>query len=288
MMKWIGSATVGCLVLTAVVAISLLVGCSSGQPANGEPANGEPADGASQGLGSHEHLVGAVLWSQTAAEARALYYQAFNLAEMKLDEALQSQAGGEKLAVVVDIDETLLDNSPCYAEMIKTDGLYGNCWLEWVDLTEAEALPGAKDFLDFAESRGVEVFYVSNRYEGQRDATIENLVGAGFPYVDNDHVLLREGGSSKEGRRQAVAEDYDIALLIGDNAIDFADVFDDRTVSERAEEVDALKDEFGNRFIVLPNPMYGDWEDAVYEYNKGLSAEEEDSLRKDTLHGYSQ
>ena len=288
MMKWKGSARAGCMVLIAVVAVSILAGCSSEQPANGEPANGQPTNAATQDLGSHEHLVGAVLWVQTAAEARALCYQAFNLAEMKLDEALQSQTGGEKLAVVVDIDETVLDNSPAYAEMIKTDGLFGNCWLEWVGLAEAEALPGAGDFLDFAESHGVEVFYVSNRYEGQREATMENLAGVGFPYVDDDHVLLREADSSKEGRRQAVAEDFEIALFIGDNAIDFADEFDDKSVSQRAAEVDALQDEFGNRFIVLPNPMYGDWEDAVYGYDRSLSAEEQDSLRKDALQCYSQ
>ncbi|MCK4783506.1 MAG: 5'-nucleotidase, lipoprotein e(P4) family, partial [Desulfobacteraceae bacterium] len=236
----------------------------------------------------NEHYVMAVLWFQTAAEAQALYYQAFNLAEMKLDEALQSHTGGEKLAVIVDIDETVLDNSPCRAELIKTDKDFTTCWLEWMDLAEAKPLPGAKAFLDYAASCGVEVFYVSNRFEAQRETTIENLVSVGFPYADDDHVYLREGGPSKESRRQAIAENYEIILLIGDNVNDFADVFQDKLVPDRAAEVNSLKDEFGNTFIVLPNPMYGDWEDAVYEYERPLRDEEKDSLRKEMLEGYSE
>ena len=279
MIKWKASTKISYLVIASLIAISLLTGCSSTEQAT----NGETVE-----YDKNEHYVMAVLWFQTAAEAQALYYQAFNLAEMKLDEALQSHTGGEKLAVIVDIDETVLDNSPCRAELIKTDKDFTTCWLEWMDLAEAKPLPGAKAFLDYAASCGVEVFYVSNRFEAQRETTIENLVSAGFPYADDDHVYLREGGPSKESRRQAIAENYEIILLIGDNVNDFADVFQDKLVPDRAAEVNSLKDEFGNTFIVLPNPMYGDWEDAVYEYERPLRDEEKDSLRKEMLEGYSE
>ncbi|MGB2799499.1 MAG: HAD family acid phosphatase, partial [Dehalococcoidia bacterium] len=160
--------------------------------------------------------------------------------------------------------------------------------LEWVDLIEAKPLPGAKEFLDYTASCDVEVFYVSNRFEAQREVTRENLLSVGFPYADDDHIYLREGGPSKESRRQAIAEDYQIILLIGDNLNDFSDVFEDKLVPDRAAEVDSLKDEFGSRFIILPNPMYGDWEDAVYEYGRALSDAEEDTLRKEMLEGYSE
>lgn len=279
MIKWKASTKISYLVIAAIVTILLMTGCSSTEQAT----NGETVE-----YNKNEHYVMAVLWFQTAAEARALYYQAFNLAEMKLDEALQSHTGGEKLAVIVDIDETVLDNSPCRAELIKTDKDFATCWLEWVDLIEAKPLPGAKEFLDYTASCGVEVFYVSNRFEAQREVTRENLVSVGFPYADDDHIYLREGGPSKESRRQAIAENYEIILLIGDNVNDFADVFQDKLVPDRAAEVDSLKDEFGNTFIVLPNPMYGDWEDAVYEYERPLRDEEKDSLRKEMLEGYSQ
>jgi 5'-nucleotidase (lipoprotein e(P4) family) len=278
MMKWKGSTKISYLIIAAVIAVSLLAGCSNEQPTNGETADYD----------KNEHYVMAVLWFQTAAEAQALYYQAFNLAEMKLDEALQSQKGGEKLAVIVDIDETVLDNSPYYAEIIDTNEEYPVGWAEWTNLAQAEPLPGAKDFLDYAESRGVEVFYVSNRFESQKEVTIENLISAGFPYADDEHIYLREMESSKESRRQAIAENYQIVLLLGDNVNDFTDVFEEKSVSDRATEVESLKDEFGDRFIVLPNPMYGSWESAVYEYQGALSYEEEDSLRKDMLEGYSQ
>ena len=279
MIKWKASTKISYLVIAAIVTILLMTGCSSTEQAT----NGETVE-----YDKNEHYVMAVLWFQTAAEAQALYYQAFNLAEMKLDEALQSHTGGEKLAVIVDIDETVLDNSPCRAELIKTDKDFATCWLEWVDLIEAKPLPGAKEFLDYTASCGVEVFYVSNRFEAQREVTRENLVSVGFPYADDDHIYLREGGPSKESRRQAIAENYEIILLIGDNVSDFADVFQDKLVPDRAAEVDSLKDEFGNTFIVLPNPMYGDWEDAVYEYERPLRDEEKDSLRKEMLEGYSQ
>ncbi|MGB2853396.1 MAG: 5'-nucleotidase, lipoprotein e(P4) family [Dehalococcoidia bacterium] len=279
MIKWKASTKISYLVIAAIVTILLMTGCSSTEQAT----NGETVEYDKNG-----HYVMAVLWFQTSAEARALYYQAFNLAEMKLDEALQSQTGDEKLAVIVDIDETVLDNSPCRAELIKTDKDYATCWLEWVDLIEAKPLPGAKEFLDYTASCDVEVFYVSNRFEAQREVTRENLLSVGFPYADDDHIYLREGGPSKESRRQAIAEDYQIILLIGDNLNDFSDVFEDKLVPDRAAEVDSLKDEFGSRFIILPNPMYGDWEDAVYEYGRALSDAEEDTLRKEMLEGYSE
>jgi len=279
MIKWKASTKISYLVIAATITILLMTGCSSTEQAT----NGETVE-----YDKNEHYVMAVLWFQTAAEAQALYYQAFNLAEMKLDEALQSQTDGEKLAVIVDIDETVLDNSPCRAELIKTDKDYATCWLEWIDLAEAKPLPGAKEFLDYTASCGVEVFYVSNRFEAHRETTIENLVSVGFPYADDDHVYLREGGPSKESRRQAIAEDYQIILLLGDNLNDFADVFQDKLVPDRGTEVDSLRDEFGNMFIVLPNPMYGDWEDAVYEYGRGLTDDEEASLRIDALEGYSE
>ncbi len=279
MIKWKASTKISYLVIAAIVTSLLMTGCSSTEQAT----NGETVEYDKNG-----HYVMAVLWFQTAAEAQALYYQAFNLAEMKLDEALQSHTGDEKLAVIVDIAETVLDNSPCRAELIKTDKDFATCWLEWMDLVEAKPLPGAKEFLDYTASCGVEVFYVSNRFEAQRETTIENLVSVGFPYADDDHVYLREGGPSKESRRQAIAENYEIILLIGDNLNDFADVFQDKLVPDRAAEVDSLKDEFGSRFIILPNPMYGDWEDAVYEYGRALSDAEEDSLRKEMLEGYSE
>ena len=286
--KWKALPRAWYLVIAAAVAISLLMACSSGEPADGQPGNGEAANGETELVDTNAHLVMSVLWAQTAAEARALYYQAFNVARFRLDEALESETDGKTLAVVVDLDETVLDNSPCFAEMVKTDGMYGNCWLEWVDLAEAEALPGAGEFLDYAESQGVEVFYVSNRFEAQREATMDSLVSVGFPYVDDDHVLLREAESSKESRRQTVAGSCEIVLLIGDNLNDFTDVFEDTPVPERAAEVDALRDEFGSRFIVLPNSMCGDWEDAVYQYDRTHTDEEKDSLRKDMLQGYSE
>lgn len=273
-------AIVGYLMIAVLVGISLAAGCSTGE----QPSDSSDNDAAAYSMS--QQYVTALLWSQTAAEARALCYQAFNLSEMRLDEALQSHDGDDRLAVVVDIDETVVDNSACYAEWVESGGQMVTYWLEWVELAESEPLPGAKDFLDHAASQGVDVFYVTNRPEGQREATVENLVSVGFPFADNDHLYMRQAEASKESRRQAIAEEYEIVLLLGDNLNDFSDVFEDKLVPDRFAAVDSLRDEFGTRFIVLPNPVYGDWEDAVCDYASGLSEDEEASLRMDALEGY--
>jgi 5'-nucleotidase (lipoprotein e(P4) family) len=232
----------------------------------------------------NEHLVMPVLWFQRSAEMRALSYQAFNLARLRLDEDRALNKGVRKRAVVVDIDETLLNNSPHMGKLIKENGVFPYAWTEWVNRAEAEPLPGTLEFLTYAVSKDYDVFYVSNRSAKTETAgTAENLKKKGFPQVLPDHIMLKEEQSSKEGRRNAIEKTHEIVLLIGDNLNDLASVFEKKSVDDRAGEVDKVKDQFGNRFIVLPNPMYGDWENAVYEYRRGLSDKEKDELRRSAL-----
>lgn len=234
----------------------------------------------------NEHSVLALVWYQTAAEARALSYQAYNVARMMLDRSLSSPSIGKPKAVVVDIDETLLDNSPYNAKQIFSNETYPKGWREWVELAQAEAVPGALEFLNYADQNGVQIFYVTNRRLEEGPATLKNLQRVGFPQVKSERLFLREKEDTKEPRRQRIAADYDVVLLIGDNLNDFSDVFERRSVKDRAAEVDRLKEEFGKRFIVLPNPFYGEWEGAVYGYNWGLSDEEKDKRRKAALKTY--
>jgi 5'-nucleotidase (lipoprotein e(P4) family) len=99
--------------------------------------------------------------------------------------------------------------------------------------------------------------------------------------------MVREDGttSSKESRRQKVAKRYRIALLVGDNLNDFNDNFAGKSIAERAAEVDRERAEFGVRYIILPNPMYGDWENAVYENKSGLTDEQKRAYRRAALRG---
>ncbi|MEQ8705394.1 MAG: 5'-nucleotidase, lipoprotein e(P4) family [Phaeodactylibacter sp.] len=236
-----------------------------------------------------EHSVQSVLWQQHSGEYKALCHQAFNLARFQLDEILlQSNGEGKPLAVITDIDETLINNSPYNAKMIATDEEYSKeGWIAWGLLEEATAVPGALEFLKYAESRGVQVFYISNRYVVQDKETKANLKKLGFPFIDEQHFLLREKTSGKEERRQIVSKENKVIMLLGDNLSDFAEVFEDKSTNERNEIVETLKDKFGTEFIVLPNPMYGDWEtDGIYEGNYNWTPAQKDSIRKAKLISY--
>jgi len=247
------------------------------------PATTKPADNVYQ--------EGAILWTQTSGEARALAYQAFNLARMMLDRDLQvNRRSRMRRAIVVDADETVLDNSRYQATLQKNRQNYDTrTWTEWVKRAEAEAIPGAVEFLRYAASRGVRVFYITNRNLVEKEATATNLKKLGFPDVSDQTLLVRTDAktSSKEARRQAVSAKFRIVLLMGDNLNDFAEIFDQsKTVADRLTAVDRNKAQFGKRFIVLPNVMYGDWESAVYDYNFKLTEEEKAAKRKSHLRTY--
>lgn len=237
-------------------------------------------------ISTREHNVMSVLWFQTAAETRALQYQAYNIARLMLDKDIAEVKTQKKRAVIVDIDETILNNSLYEGRAIQIGKGYPFEWDHWIDLAQAEAIPGSVDFLQNAASRGVDVFYVTNRKVRDKKGTMENLRRIGFPQVDENHFFPRTDGSSKEPRRQKIAETHRIVLLMGDNLADFAAVFERKGVQERNHEVDRLKSEFGKKFIVLPNPIYGDWEDAVYDYQTSLLDSIKNLKRKAALRGF--
>jgi 5'-nucleotidase (lipoprotein e(P4) family) len=148
-------------------------------------------------------------------------------------------------------------------------------------------VPGAVEFLNYATRRGAHVFYITNRLQAEKAGTITNLKKLGFPEVSEDTVMIRAQGSSasKESRREMVRSRYRIVLLVGDNLNDFNDDFAGKTITERNAEVDRQRPEFGSIFIVVPNPMYGDWESAVYANKPNLSDEEKRELRRAALKG---
>lgn len=225
----------------------------------------------------------SLVWYQNAAEVRALYHQAFNLARLRLDEYLGERKVKEKYAVVIDIDETVLDNTPVHAWRFKQGVTHPDGWDEWCRAAEAEALPGVLDFLNDADKRGCDVFYVSNRSDTLKESTIKNLKKLNFPDADSAHVLLRKETGDKEPRRRLVRKDHEIVLLIGDNLGDFDSLFLDKKTDGRNAAVEEHREEFGKRFIILPNPKYGDWEGAVYGLRRNLSPAEKNELRRASL-----
>ncbi|MFD0792692.1 5'-nucleotidase, lipoprotein e(P4) family [Mucilaginibacter litoreus] len=228
--------------------------------------------------------VWASLWQQRAAEYKALCFQAYNTAKLRLDEALKNP-GNKPLAVVTDIDETLLDNSPYDAMRAIANQEYSpETWKAWTAKAEADTVPGAPTFFKYAASKGVEVFYVTNRDEDERAGTTKNLQKYGLPNTDDTHVLLRQGSSSKEARRQQILAKYNIVLLCGDNLPDFDMLYDNHPDEQsRTATTEQLKREFGNKYIVIPNVSYGDFENALFKYNYKLTGRQKDAIIKANL-----
>ncbi len=222
-------------------------------------------------------LWGAI-WQQRASEYRALCYQAYNTARWQLDIILQ-QSHSKPLAVVTDIDETVLDNSPYQVHIAGKNQEYADAtWIEWTKRIDCDTVPGALSFFQYAKSRGVSVFYITNRLEEEREQTLKDLQRWNFPDATNEHLILKTAGSGKGPRRDVVANTHEIIMLFGDNLSDFSSAFDKRPEDIRNTLTRQNADLFGSRFIVLPNAMYGDWESMLYEYKHELSPGAKDSL----------
>jgi 5'-nucleotidase (lipoprotein e(P4) family) len=231
------------LPLVAAFALVVVTGCQS------------PAE--------RDKRTNATVWFR-GGESAALYRQGFTVARTRLDAVLAQPRPEKPLALITDIDETVLDNSPYQLWLIQNRTTYSLAtWKKWTALASAEPLPGAREFLNYASSRGVKVFYVTSRDQDEADATLKNLQHAGFPDATAAHLLCkRPGVKGKEDRRQDIASTNTVCLLLGDNLSDFAAAFDATVFEERAAAVTNLAAQFGSNWIVFPNPMYGDWEKA--------------------------
>ena len=227
----------------------------------------------------------ATLWAQRAAEHDVLVAQTYAAARAALDRALadktvdaipkeeRSGKDSKKLppAVIVDVDETVLDNSPFQVRMIDVDKDYEQpAWDEWVSEKKAHPLPGALEFAQYAQKRGVTMFYVTNRNMKAKPFTDENLHAVGFPFSPKEPTLFMAGdpeecaaaGSAKSCRRKMIARTHRVVMLIGDQLTDFVDLPDNRYDVRDAVARDYAT-WFGSRWFMLPNAMYGSWEAAA-------------------------
>jgi 5'-nucleotidase (lipoprotein e(P4) family) len=233
-------------------------------------------------------LLNAVLWMQRSVEYKASALTAFALARLRLDQALtdpswtaapKEQTGAYQTlppAVILDIDETILDNSGYQAWMTLKDTTFDpKTWNAYVNTVSSVAIPGAVEFAKYAAARGVKVFYVSNRTAEEEPATRKNLEKSGFPLDDKlDTVLMAreqpDWGSAKGTRRAHVARGYRVLLNLGDNFGDFVDEYRG-TEAERLKVLEEHKDRWGREWIMLANPSYGSFESAPYKHDFKLS-----------------
>jgi 5'-nucleotidase (lipoprotein e(P4) family) len=231
-----------------------------------------------------DHIAYATIWFQKSAENRALFYQTFEFAKLTLDKNLKEIKSKTPKAIITDIDETVIDNSMYNARLIAEAKLYTNeTWDIWETDKNAKALPGAVEFCNYAKSKNVEVFYISNRSMKNLEATMENMKILGFPYIDKEHMLLKNESSDKTDRRRRVGESYEVVLLLGDNLRDFDEIYGKRGDDLGFKTVDDTKTQFGNKFILFPNPMYGEWEKTIYKGNFNRTDEEKRKMRIDIL-----
>ncbi|HET6396744.1 MAG TPA: 5'-nucleotidase, lipoprotein e(P4) family [Pseudoxanthomonas sp.] len=227
----------------------------------------------------------AVLWVQRSAEYRAVAEQTYRAAIAQLDAALAqadwdalvpeeraNPATGLKPAVVLDIDETVLDNSPYQARLVRDGGEYADAtWDAWVEERKARPVPGVLEFARAASARGVTLLYLSNRAVHLKQATLDNLRQAGLPVAGDDVFLglgtVVEGcpqrGSEKDCRRRLVGRQYRVLMQFGDQLGDFVRI-EDNTPAGRQRLLERHGDWFGRRWWMLPNPTYGSWEPAVF------------------------
>lgn len=213
----------------------------------------------------------AVLWSQVASEHDAACLAAYRSAQIQLDAALldptwtaateqTSDFANLSPAIVLDIDETVLDNSPYQARILRKGVTHNEAdWTSWCEERAAAPLPGAVEFCKYAAGKGVAVFYVTNRKEGLAAASADNLRQVGFPMTETS-VMPQVKDWDKGPRRAAIANTHRILLVCGDNLGDFVSVPADAGASDRSRITKQHAYRWGKQWIMLPNPMYGDWE----------------------------
>ncbi|WP_257384962.1 5'-nucleotidase, lipoprotein e(P4) family [Tahibacter caeni] len=287
----------------AVLLPLLLAACAAQPPRAAAPAEPEPPK--TPALTYAETNLNATLWAQGTVEHDMSYRGIYAQATRQIAVALKQKdwdalpknerkkpARGLKPAVIVDVDETVLDNSPYQARLIRDGKEFDEfSWDQWCREQRALPTPGALEFAKAAALKGVTVFYLTNRAQHLNEATLANLRSAGFPVADKENVFLGLGtvvegceanGSDKGCRRELIGRRYRVLAMVGDQLGDFIDV-DNNTVAARAEATRPYEGWFGERWFMLPNPTYGSWDGAVLGNQRSADAPTKHQIRRDAL-----
>ncbi|HEX4297281.1 MAG TPA: HAD family acid phosphatase [Devosia sp.] len=239
----------------------------------------------------------AVVWDQTSVEFKANTLGAYALGMLRLDQGLADKtwtaAPAEQTgsfadlppAVILDVDDTIVNTSDYQAWTVTANTAYsGKTWGAYVAAEKDVAIPGAVEFTKYADSKGVKVFYVTNRTEDQEAPTREEMTKMGFPMGGNVDTFLAakeqpDWTSAKGTRRAFIAKSYRIVLMFGDNMGDFTDQFGG-SVADRDKVYEADMAHWGHDWIALPNPTYGSWESAPYltDYSKSVDEQRKEKL----------
>ena len=245
-----------------------------------------------------EQNIMSVLFQQTSAERLAASVQTYATAKHALDKALadptwsalpgQTKYQNKRPAIILDVDETVLDNLAYQARGILDGTKYPTGWIDWGNEIAAKEVPGAKDFLNYAHSKGVAIFYITNRVVELKNATQKNLTKLGIPWDQSQETILMRGengwGSNKGSRRSLVSDKHRVLMLIGDNLGDFVDAKDNNLAPDgRQDIVETYREYWGTKWFMLQNTTYGDWEGALYNFDYSLSPDEVIETRINSL-----
>ena len=238
----------------------------------------------------------SVLYVQTATEFAANNIQTYANAKDALLKGLEDSSWTAALeqvdnfedkspAIILDVDETVLDNSNFQARTILSGLSYPNGWAKWVNESNAGAVEGVYDFLHFADKKGVKIYYLTNRLESFREATKKNILKLGLPFEEDAVLLMRseENLRDKTDRRKKIANENRIVLIIGDQLTDFISTKEAYVFhTERKKLAKKYSDLWGTKWFLITNPTYGRWELSIYE-DYPSSEKEAIETRKKTL-----
>ena len=238
----------------------------------------------------------AVLFKRTSAEFKANTFQVYSSAQKNIDKALEDKSWTAVLdqsdnyqslppAIILDIDETVLDNSEHQVRSIKNGTSYPIGWKEWVSEETAGALPGVKDYLSYANDRGIKIFYVTNRTHDLEEYTRNNIKALGLPFDNDIDVLLmkNEKGwtSDKTSRRDLIKKDFRVIQIFGDQLDDFIPLKETASsVKSRKDLIDKYANMWGEKWFMIINPMYGEWEEAIYDHCWSCFPEQSDRIKQ--------
>ena len=223
-------------------------------------------------------LLWAVAWANTSAEFGALCHQAYNLATLRVELALEKRSSEKPLGVITDIDHTVVHSASYWAYLVEqgVDFFDDALWDEWIPKNLMTPVPGAMEFLAFCEKQGVEIFYVTNRDQGEETYSyaLRQLQYLDLPFADADHLTVYRETSDKSPIREAIGKSHEVVALLGDNLNDYKRDYYVRDIDERYALMERDREDFGKTFILFPNPTDGHWVRAIFGESEPAATDE--------------
>ena len=228
------------------------------------------------------YMKAAYNWLENSGEAESLEYQAYNAATASLSKMVQEPSSKPK-AVILDLDETCLSTAPFqgYEILNDNDGFQYSIWNKWVNEKKDTAIPGSVEFTQQAAKDGVQVFYVSGRSQNELKPTVEEMTKLGFAQANEPgHViLLPPGQSGKQPTFDEIEKNYDVVMFVGDQLSDMGNLFHGNSAEEK-QQVTEYKNDWGSKFIAIPNPIYGNYIGALDNDKKLTNSQQVEVFNK--------